>query len=151
MFHFYKGATDLLKDLKTEEKVKEEEYQQVAEGSEGYIEIRTNGGKRTRCLLLELDSRNVLTEVLSERETKTTVNPSVRMQPGGYNNTELITRLVSSSVGENLRVNLPKLQLPVFDGNLQQWQEFWDIYKATIHEQHTMPAVWKFNYLNRAC
>ena len=57
--------------------------------------------------------------MLSERETKTTVNPSVRMQPGGYNNTELITRLVSSSLGENLRVNLPKLQLPVFDGNLQ--------------------------------
>ena len=89
--------------------------------------------------------------MLSERETKTTVNPSVRMQPGGYNNTELITRLVSSSLGENLRVNLPKLQLPVFDGNLQQWQEFWDICKATIHEQQTMPAVSKFNYLNRAC
>ena len=97
-------------------------------------------------------------KVLSERETKTTVNPSVRMQPGGYNNTELITRLVSSSLGENLRVDLPKLQLPVFDGNLQQWQEFWDIYKATIHEQlgdiheqQTMPAVSKFKYLNRAC
>ena len=27
-------------------------------------------------------------KVLSERETETTVNPSVRMQPGGYNNTE---------------------------------------------------------------
>ena len=34
------------KDLKTEEKVKEEEYQRVAEG---YIEIRTNGGERARC------------------------------------------------------------------------------------------------------
>ena len=29
----------------------------------------------------------------------------------------------------------------MFDGNFQQWQEFWDIYKATIHEQQTMPAV----------
>ena len=35
----------------------------------------------------------------------------------------------------------------MFDGNLQQWQEFWDIYKATIHEQQTMPAVSKFSYL----
>ena len=82
-----------------------------------------------------------------QKETETTVNPSVRMQPGGYNNTELITRLISSSLGEHLRVNLPKLQLPVFDGNLQQWQEFWDIYKATIHEQQTMPAVSKFSYV----
>ena len=89
-------------------------------------------------------------KVLSERETETTVNPSVRMQPGGYN-TESIIRLISSSLGENLRVNLPKQQLPVFDGNLQQWQEFWDIYKATIHEQQTMPTVLKLSYLNRAC
>ena len=130
--------------MKTEEKVKEEEYQRVSEGSEGYIEIRTNGGKRARCPFRDsFESNNKLlrrigqqarTKVLSERETKTTVNPSVRMQPGGYNNTELITKLVSLSWGENLRVNLPKLQLPVFDGNFQQWQEFWDIYKATIHE-----------------
>ena len=35
----------------------------------------------------------------------------------------------------------------MFDGNLQQWQEFWDIYKANIHEQQTMPAVLKFSYL----
>ena len=50
MFHLQKGAAaNLLKDLKTEEKVKEEEYQRVAEGSEGYIEIRTNGGERAHC------------------------------------------------------------------------------------------------------
>ena len=105
----------------------------------------------TRLKVIARIGQQARAKVLSERETKTTVNPSVRMQPGGYNNTELITRLVSSSLGENLRVNLPKLQLPVFDGNLQQWQGFWDIYKATIHEQQTMPAASKFNYLNRAC
>ena len=105
--------------MKTEEKVKEEEYQRVAEGSEGYIEIHTNGGERARCPFRDSFESNCYgigqqarAKVLSERETKTTVNPSVRMQPGGYN------RLVSSSLGENLRVNLPKLQLPVFDGNL---------------------------------
>ena len=32
-------------------------------------------------------------------------------------------------------------------GNLQQWQEFWDIFKATIHEQQTLPAMSKFSYL----
>ena len=105
----------------------------------------------TRLKVIARIGQQARAKVLSERETETTVNPSVRMRPGGYNNTELITRLVSSSLGESVRVNLPKLQLPVFDGNLQQWQEFWDIYKATIHEQQTMPAVSKFNYLNRAC
>ena len=78
----------------------------------------------TRLKVIAKIRQQARAKVLSERETETTVNPSVRMLPGGYNNTELITRLVSSSLGENLRVSLPKLQLPVFDGHLQQWQEF---------------------------
>ena len=118
--------------MKTEEKVKEEkEYQRVAEGSEGYtdIEILMEANElvsrlETRLKVITGIGQQARAKVLSERETETTVNPSVRMQPGGYNNVELITRLISSSLGENLRVNHPKLQLPVFDGNLQQWQEF---------------------------
>ena len=157
MFHFQKCATaNLLKDLKTEEKVKEEkEYQRVSERNEGYVEILMEANElvahlETRLKVIARIGQQACAKVLSERETETTVNSSMRMQPGGYN-TELITRLISSSLGENLRVNLPKLQLPVFDGNLQQWQKFWDIYKDTIHEQQTMPAVSKFSYLNRAC
>ena len=117
--------------MKTEEKVKEEkEYQRVAEGSEGYIEILMEANElvaRLETRLKVIASRigqQARAKVLSEKETETTINPSVRMQPGRYNNTELITRLISSSLGENLRVNHPKLQLPVFDGNLQQWQKF---------------------------
>ena len=115
--------------MKTEEKVKEEkEYQQVAEGSEGYIEILMEANNlvshlETHLKVIARIRQKARAKVLSGGETETMVNPSVRMQPGGYN-TELITRLISSSLGENLRVNLPKLQLPVFDGNLQQWQEF---------------------------
>ena len=110
--------------MKTEEKVKEEkEYQRVVEGSEGYIEILMEANElvarlETRLKVIARIGQQARAKVLSERETETTVNPSVRMQSGGYN-TELITRLISSSLGEHLRVNLPKLQLPVFDGNLQ--------------------------------
>ena len=53
-------------------------------------------------------------------------------------------------MGENLQVNLSKLQSPVFDGNLQQLQEFWNIYNAAIHKQQNqqiMPALLKFNHL----
>ena len=102
-----------------------------------------NAHLETRLKVIARVGQQARAKVLSERETETMVNSSMRMQPGGYNNTELI----SSSLGKNLRVNLPKLQLPVFDGNLQQWQEFWGIYKATIHEQQTMPAVSKLSYL----
>jgi len=42
--------------------------------------------------------------------------------------------------------NLPKLQLPSFDGKVSEWQEFWDIYCCSIHEQN-LPDVSKFTYL----
>ena len=72
MFHFQKGATaNLLKDLKTEEKVKEEEYQRVTEGNEGYVETLMEANElvarlETR-LKLELDSRHVLKCCQKER------------------------------------------------------------------------------------
>ena len=93
--------------MKTQEKVKEEkEYQRVAEGSEGYVEILMEANElvarlETRLKVIARIGQQARGKVLSERETETMVNPSVRMQPGRYN-TELITRLICSSLGENL-------------------------------------------------
>ena len=57
--------------MKTEEKVKEEEYQRVAEGSEGYIEIRTNGlvaRLETRLKVIARIGQQARAKVLSERD-----------------------------------------------------------------------------------
>ena len=45
----------------------------------------------TRLKVIARVGQQAHVKVLSERDTETTVNPSVRMQPGGYNNTELIS------------------------------------------------------------
>ncbi|XP_065891721.1 uncharacterized protein [Dysidea avara] len=45
-----------------------------------------------------------------------------------------------------LKISLPKLQLQTFDGNLLQWQEFWDTFSAAVHQQ-SLPPVAKFSYL----
>ena len=44
------------------------------------------------------------------------------------------------------QIKLPKLNLPSFDGNILNWQELWDIFKPTIHEQD-LTNVMKFSYL----
>ena len=31
-------------------------------------------------------------------------------------------------------VKLPKLELKKFDGNILRWQEFWDTFDSTIHQ-----------------
>jgi len=46
-----------------------------------------------------------------------------------------------------LQVNLPKLQFLSFDGDLQQWQEYWDVFDASVHQQENLPPATKFNYL----
>ena len=44
------------------------------------------------------------------------------------------------------QVRLPKLNLPTFDGNILCWQEFWDVFNSSVHEQE-IPNVTKFSYL----
>ena len=141
--------SSLLKDLKTEDRSKEEkEYQRVAEGSEGYIEILMDANEMVARLQSRLKliarARTRIKTLTTTKEVGSIVNTSGNLPSGGYNTEP--ANLGSSEMGV-LRINLPKLQLPVFDGNIQQWQEFWDSFNSAIHEQQTLPAVSKFNYL----
>ncbi len=43
-------------------------------------------------------------------------------------------------------VRLPKLIMPKFSGDMLQWQSFWDMYRATVHEGN-LPTISKFTYL----
>ncbi|KAH7932280.1 hypothetical protein HPB51_029421 [Rhipicephalus microplus] len=45
-----------------------------------------------------------------------------------------------------LRVALPKLQVPVFSGELREWQGFWEHFEATIHNRE-LSYIEKFAYL----
>ncbi|XP_052699402.1 uncharacterized protein LOC128176925 [Crassostrea angulata] len=42
---------------------------------------------------------------------------------------------------------LPKLNLPIFEGNLLEWQTFWDCYNTSIHGNNSLSDVEKFSYL----
>ncbi|KAG0422904.1 hypothetical protein HPB47_001301 [Ixodes persulcatus] len=44
-------------------------------------------------------------------------------------------------------VALPKLQDPMFAGNLRDWQGFWDHLNVTIHANPDLPPIEKFKYL----
>ena len=53
----------------------------------------------------------------------------------------------SGSVGEHVKT--PKIELKSFDGNILNWQSWWDQYEAAVHNQPKMAAVNKFCYLKR--
>lgn len=46
-----------------------------------------------------------------------------------------------------LAVQLPKLQIPTFDGSLCGWQSFWDHFDTTIHKNTELLRIKKFKYL----
>ena len=44
------------------------------------------------------------------------------------------------------QIKLPKLNLPVFEHNILCYQEFWDVFSSSVHEQE-VPNVTEFSYL----
>lgn len=47
----------------------------------------------------------------------------------------------------SLNARLPKLELPKFDGNIQNWQTFYDTYTTLIHDNNIITDIEKFHYL----
>ena len=44
-------------------------------------------------------------------------------------------------------VNLPKLSLPKFSGDLLNWSEFYDMFMSSVHDRTSLSDVQKFTYL----
>ena len=51
------------------------------------------------------------------------------------------------SSGTLSKAKLPKLDLPVFKGDITEWTTFWDMYESAVHSNSNLPSVQKFTYL----
>ena len=108
----------LLRELKGDKRaVEEREYSWAAENNDGLMELLLDSKEAASCLRARLAKVTRLQErplpLTSERE------PSEQEK----NN-------------RSVQMKLPKLQLPIFEGDILQWQEFWDIYNSAVHEQN---------------
>ena len=48
---------------------------------------------------------------------------------------------------QDVRVKLPELELSKFDGDIINWQGFWDQFLIAIHENDSLADIDKFTYL----
>ncbi|XP_035231814.1 uncharacterized protein LOC118203642 [Stegodyphus dumicola] len=55
--------------------------------------------------------------------------------------------LTSNSEPDKPRINLPKLHVEPFEGNLEKFQEFWSQFDNAIHSNERLSKVDKYNYL----
>ena len=86
----------------------EEEHRKVTKGGEGFIEVLLDAGE----MIARLEAR------LKMITRRTGGQTDKRGQEQSYS-------LSQRSEPADLKINLPKLQLPTFDSNIQHWQEFW--------------------------
>ena len=42
---------------------------------------------------------------------------------------------------------LPKLSIPLFSGDILEWQSFWDCFETAVHNNPAQSGVQKLNYL----
>ena len=123
----------LLKELKSDPKAvkAEKEYLWAVEGDDGIIELLLDSKEMTAHLQAYLNKVLRLKEKLEGWPLKNLQSPDHgEQQP-------------------NPRMGLPILNLPTFDGNLLQWQEFWDIFDFIVHQQN-ISNVTNFSYLKNS-
>ncbi|XP_062538566.1 uncharacterized protein LOC134206850 [Armigeres subalbatus] len=80
------------------------------------------------------DAKSFLAEKVGEVQNNSVQNQSTR--PG-----DVTLR------GGMDHVRLPQIQLQSFDGNIDDWLSFRDLYTSLIHEKQDLPDVEKFHYL----
>ena len=51
---------------------------------------------------------------------------------------------------EYKEVKLPKLETPVFDGNILNWRAFWKQFSVSVHNRPSLSNSEKFVYLQHA-
>ena len=74
--------------------------------------------------------------VNSEKESQVQAQESLRTMPH-----------TSASICSSIYHRLPKLDLPVFDGDVLEWQSFWDSYESAINTNQSLSDVQRFTYL----
>ena len=47
-------------------------------------------------------------------------------------------------------VNLPRIDIPTFDGNILNWSLFWEQFQAAVHDKPQLEKVDKLTYLRGA-
>ena len=103
-------------------------------------------------ILIELafDCRGELETFYKSLEDLSNVSHSLSVgAEANYEMNQLQTQLQQLKISQrHASVKLPKLEIPVFNGDVLKWTEFWDTFEATIHQNPTLSDIEKLHYLN---
>lgn len=61
--------------------------------------------------------------------------------------TETFSNVNSFHTNQNVKIKLPTIKLPTFDGTFTLWREYSDAFNALIHSNDSLSDVQKLSYL----
>ncbi len=97
--------------------------------------------------VLQLDKSDHQETLAQTEINQSPVSPPPQTEEPPSNITDNATSVHNDSGSYPIVSRLPKLSLPTFSGDPITWKSFWDSFKTTIHLNHTLHDVQKFNYL----
>ena len=79
----------------------------------------------------------------------------IKMEKALFNNSLEIKRQLKDHVStpttsESKGVQLPKLDVPTFDGNILNWRSFWEQFQDSVHDRSNLAESEKLVYLQHA-
>jgi len=72
---------------------------------------------------------------------------SLKLAIDREDNSALNASIGSSNSSSAPRCHLPKLEIPIFEGDPLEWQGFWDHFNVSFHSNEHISEVDKFSYL----
>jgi len=106
---------------------------------------------RTQYVLCEFenidDTEYIKQDLFSEAESQYL---AAKIKINELLNKELVTDSASNKTychNEAQRTELPKVMIPEFNGNINKWEDFRDMFVSVIHSDQKIPLIKKRNYL----
>ncbi|XP_064646772.1 uncharacterized protein LOC135499753 [Lineus longissimus] len=93
---------------------------------------------------IQQDTLDTLSGIIALLEEKL---PMLRDLDNRNEKSDSNSRVEPERTPSKRKVNLPKLDLPRFSGNILEWKSFSDTFAAAIHDDTQLPNVQKFQYL----
>ena len=93
------------------------------------------------------EAQAIQTEIARQNEYEEELEEALRLAEKSLSTANISNTTPQTSGPPTTRVNLPKIQLKKFSGNLLDWQNFWETFEHTIHKANYLNKIEKFNYL----
>ncbi|XP_071033036.1 uncharacterized protein [Parasteatoda tepidariorum] len=117
-------------DKELEPLFNDDEYQSEFEKTEEY---------QDKVVISKLRAKKKINEM--QTSVKSMESENITLQRS-INKTE-----INESAAEKVRIQLPKLSIAKFYGDVSQWLTFWNSFETAIHNNELLDKVDKFNYL----